>query len=131
MKNKNEKLLMRILILTLIIIIVGSIEALILGKSKDFYEAFIDLNKDLTLNDYISFVLMKFFFNIFIPLVVSIYYYLTRNSKTSNMAKVILGGLILIGIVNIFFTLNYKSIFYYLMLILYFLLFITVLSYEK
>lgn len=131
MKVKYHRDLKTILFITIIIILVGSLEALINSKSIEAYDSYREVFKDSTFRDYMSFVIINYFITILEPIIISLFLFLTYNKiKLNWLYALVFGGMILIKIINILFSFNIYSIFYYLILGLYIILFIFVIKYS-
>lgn len=113
--------------LTVAIIIFSSIEALMLAKSKEIYDAYLMANPNFTSQDFINFVLIGFISNIFEPIVISLYSFFTyKKYRFNRIYKFVFCTIILIKMINIAFKFAVSSIFYFILLILYALLFMTI-----
>lgn len=130
MKTNYNKYFKIILIITILIILFASLEALINAKSIESFEAYKTVFPNNTSQDYINFVLLNYFFNILEPAIISLFLFLTYNKlKPNKLYAIVFGGMMLIKLVNMIFTFNLYSIFYYILLILYILLLVFIIKY--
>lgn len=133
--KKNQKTIFKnietgvnsILILTLAIIFVSSMEALMMAKSKEIFEAYMSESANHTSSDYISYVLLGFISNIFEPIIISLYTFFTyKKYKVNNIYKFVFCSVIFVKMLNIALKLHLASIFYFILLVLYAILFFTI-----
>lgn len=128
-KAKN-KWFMKILIVSALIILVSSLEALMLSKDKGLFEIFLKNNQSINnFSDYLNFVLINYIFSIMIPIILSIYTYFSLDKYGLNFDnreffyyRLFFAGMILIQIVNMILRFSLFSLFYYLNIILYIIL---------
>lgn len=115
------------LAITVAIIMFASIEALMLAKSKNIYDAYLIANPNFTSQDFINFVLIGFINNIFEPIILSLYSFFTyKKYKFNRIHKFVFCAVILIKMINIASKFAISSIFYFILLLLYALLLITI-----
>ena len=125
--NKNLKV---VLIVSFLIVLFASLEALMNAKSIEAFDSFKVAFPTLTAQDYINFILLNYIFNILEPIIISMFLFFTYNKiKPNKLYAIVFGGMILIKFVNKIFTFNITSIFYYILLVLYILLFISTVRY--
>lgn len=131
-KTDENKIINRILLICALIVLVSSLEALMLGKSKESYEAFIAVNDELTGNYYMSLVLVNLIRNIIEPFLISLYVFFTyKRHGFPKVFKFAFGTIIALKIFNLIITFNVGSIFYYLLLILNIIFFIVIITIPK
>ena len=132
MNKKVSKKLKIVLIISLLIILFASLEALMNGKSIEAYNSYMEVFSNHSISDYLNFILLSYIFNIIEPIIISLYLYFTYNKiKPNSLYKIVFGGMILIKIVNKVLSFNIGSIFYYIILILYILLLISIIRYSS
>ncbi len=132
MNKKVSKKLKIVLIISLLIILFASLEALMNGKSIEAYNSYMEVFSNHSFSDYLNFILLSYIFNIIEPIIISLYLYFTYNKiKPNSLYKIVFGGMILIKIVNKVLSFNIGSIFYYIILILYILLLISIIRYSS
>lgn len=130
--NENDKFTNRILIVTFLMIIVASLEAFILAKSKDLLDIYLEIHPKDSPNDYLNTVIINFLINIFEPILISLYTFFTyKKYGIAPVFKFIFGGIILVRLINIGLKMNFESIFYYLLIILYIIFFILIINAPK
>lgn len=128
-QNKN-KFINRILIVSLLIIIFASLEAMMTSKSRDLYEAYIRVNSNGDFDDFINIILINFLMTILEPLIIAVYtFFISKKHKINTTYKIVFSILLLIRIINLTLKFNFSSIFYYIILFLYLLLIIFILTY--
>lgn len=131
MNKELSKNLKRLLIISLLIIILSSLEALINAKSLEAFKIYQEVFPEHNIQDYLSFIVLNYIFNIFEPIVLSLFLYFTRNRlKPNKLYGIVFGGMIGIKLLNKFLTFNIGSIFYYILLALYILLLISTVRYS-
>lgn len=123
-----NKYLIKLLIIASLIIIFSSIEALMLAKSRDFFEAYLQNNPNTDFDEYIGLVIINFFGNIFEPLLISLFTFFTyKKFGITKVYKIVFGIIVLLKIINIVLKFQLTSIFYYLILVFYILFLIIIL----
>lgn len=128
-KNIKEldKYFIKISIVSLLIVIVSGLESLMLAKSSELINAYIDLNPGLTINDYLGVVLINYFIGIMEPLLLVLYTAFTyKKYGIKKIYKIVFPILLALRMFNIFLSFRTASIFYYIILGLYLLLIIFV-----
>lgn len=124
MTREQKKKWMRILLLSAAIVLVASLSVLIEVKSEELFHTFQAVQPDLRWDDYVSYVMVRYLTLILEPVLLSIFYYVTRSRYLDHfLARVLLGGTVLIRWVLLLFRWEWASLFYYVLLVLYLLLF--------
>ncbi|MGF7107788.1 hypothetical protein [Treponema pedis] len=127
-KPFNKQLLI-ILITAALIISTASIEAVVNIKSKDFYEVYLKINRTAEFKEFINYMLMIYIAEISLPVVISVYIFFTiQKYGINNIAKLVFGGMIFTKLGNIIIKLQFNSFFYYAFIILYTVLFISMIK---
>ncbi len=125
--KREENALIRLLVVAAVIILTASLESLLLAKSNDLYMIFKEINPGSTFNEYIGIIFINFTMNILEPVLISLYFFITRKKiKVSSITKFVFGGLVIIRLISLITIFNVKSVFYYLLIILYMVFFITI-----
>lgn len=130
---------MKILIVSGLIVLISSLEAFMMAKDRTLFEIFLENNEAIgSFSDYLNLVLLNYIFSIVIPLIITIYTYLTLDKYGLNFStrsflfyRIFFGGMILIQIVNMVLRFSLTSIFYYLNIVLYLILLILVVRKPK
>lgn len=130
---------MKILIVSGLIVLISSLEAFMMAKDRTLFEIFLENNEAIgSFSDYLNLVLLNYIFSIAIPLIITIYTYLTLDKYGLNFStrsflfyRIFFGGMILIQIVNMVLRFSLTSIFYYLNIVLYLILLILVVRKPK
>ncbi|MDD7306689.1 MAG: hypothetical protein PUG67_08880 [Peptoniphilaceae bacterium] len=133
-RKAKDKWFMKILLVSGLIVLISSLEAFMMAKDRSLFEIFLKNNKTIkTFSDYLNLVLLNYIFSIAIPLVITIYTYLTLDKYGLNFStrpflfyRIFFGGMVLIQIVNMVLRFSVTSIFYYINIVLYFALLILV-----
>lgn len=127
--SKNLKV---ILVICLLIITFASLEALINAKSLEAFNNYKSSFPDKSGQDFISFILLNYIFNVIEAILISLYLFFTYNKiKPNRLYGIVFGGMILIKLINKLLTFNIYSVFYYVLLVLHFALFIYVIKYSN
>lgn len=127
--KEEKKRLLLILIVATLIILVASLNALIMAKSKEIYEAFLQQNPNMNFDQFISFVIITFFTNIFEIAIISIFTFLTFNKiRFNKIYKIVFGVIVLLRIFNHILSFNLDSVFYYVLLVLYLIFFVLIIT---
>lgn len=127
--KEEKKRLLLILIVATLIIFVASLNALIMAKSKEIYEAFLQQNPNMNFDQFISFVIITFFTNIFEIAIISIFTFLTFNKiRFNKIYKIVFGVIVLLRIFNHILSFNLDSVFYYVLLVLYLIFFVLIIT---
>lgn len=130
MNKKISNKLKFVLIISLLIVLFASLEALMNAKSVEAFNSYKVVFPDHTADDYIDFTLMNYVYNIIETIIISLFLFFTRDKLRPNkLYAIVFGGMILIKLVNKILSFNINSIFYYILLILYILLLISVVRY--
>ncbi|WP_054252332.1 hypothetical protein [Neofamilia massiliensis] len=130
--KKINKNLSYILIVSLAIILLSSLEALITAKSSEAFELFKAAYPGSQGSDYLSFVLVYYLSNIIEPIILSVFLFLTFDKiKIKGIHKLVFAGIVLVRILRLIFSFNIASIFFYIILALYVVLFILLVRYEN
>lgn len=138
-RKAKDKWFMKILLVSSFIILISSLEAFMMAKDRTLFEIFLRNNDAVnTFSDYLNLVLINYIFSIGIPLIITIYTYLTLDKYGVNFStrsflfyRIFFGGMILIQIVNMVLKFSLTSIFYYINIILYLVLLILVVRKPK
>jgi len=127
-----------ILIASVAIIFSSSLEVLIRVKDSGLFEVwkenallagYFTQNMPPTFDDYVVGEMFRYMFRIIIPIGFSLFsYYTYRKLRLNRLFIFVWSVLILGGIAYTFFELNFNSIFYYIVLIGFVVMLITVLS---
>lgn len=117
---EDKRKVNRIYIVALIIIVIASLEAIMLAKSRELIKLYMELNPGNTVSDYVGIVLINFLINIMEPVLISIYTYFTVYRYGINkIFKIVFSAIVILRLVNIIIKFNFNSIFYYLLIIFY------------
>ncbi|MDO4604680.1 MAG: hypothetical protein Q4B23_01740 [Helcococcus sp.] len=128
--NKNlNKYIYRLLIISFFIILVNSLESFIHAKSNELVQSFIKVNPGSTANDYLSVVLINYFMSIVEAVIITIFTVFTyKKYAITKLYKFIFGAIVLLRIFNTVIKFNFSSVFYFLNITLYILLFILIIT---
>lgn len=130
--KKENKFVNRLLIVAFVIVFLASLEALMMAKSMDIFDAFIEKNPDMNFDQYISFVLVNFFSTIFEPVLIALFTFFTYKKLGINkIYKIVFGIIVLLKIVNIITKFQLDSIFYYAIIVFYIIFFIVIVTAPK
>lgn len=131
-KESDSKFLNRILILSALIILLSSIEALFLAKDIGNYQAYRESFAEASFNDYINLILFNMFLVVLNPIIISLYTFFTIDRfKINDIYKMFFGFSTVITLFYYIFQFRIRSIFYYLVIILNIVLLITIVSKER
>ncbi len=123
LEKKREKFLLKILIVSALIILASSIEALMMAKDIEVYREILKNNPGLGFDEYINSVVFNLFIRVLSPVVISLYTFFTVKKYGVNFSyKLFFGGMTLIEIVQLILQFRIGSIFYYIVIILNFIL---------
>lgn len=123
LEKKREKFILRILIVSALIILASSIEALMMAKDVEIYREILKNNPGLGFDEYINSVVFNLFIRVLSPVVISLYTFFTVKKYGVNFSyKLFFGGMTLIEIVQLILQFRIGSIFYYIVIILNFIL---------
>lgn len=126
---KEKKLIKNMLIITFFIILFASLESFIMAKSKELYEAYIQLNKDKTFDDYLSLIMINYFATIIEPVIISLFTFFTyKKYGISSLYKIIFSILMALRIFNFTLKFQTQSIFYYAIITLYIIFLILIIT---
>lgn len=128
--NKNlNKYIYRLLITSFLIILVNSLESFIYAKSNELFQSFLKINPTSTANDYLSVVLTNYFVSIIEAVIITLFTVFTyKKYKITKLYKFIFGAIVLLRIFNTVLKFNFSSVFYFLNIILYILLFVLIIN---
>ena len=119
----------RLLIISFFIILVNSLESFIHAKSNELVQSFIKVNPGSTANDYLSVVLINYFMSIVEAVIITIFTVFTyKKYAITKLYKFIFGVIVLLRIFNTVIKFNFSSVFYFLNITLYILLFILIIT---
>lgn len=128
---KLNKRLRTIFIISAIIILVASLEALFTAKSLEAYNGFLINSPNTSFGDFLNTVIIRYFFTIFEAIIIPLFLLITyKKLKPSKLYAIVFGGMIIIRIVNLVFSFNLGSLFYYLLIILYLVFLLLVINYQ-
>lgn len=138
-RKAKDKWFMKILLVSGLIVLISSLEAFMMAKDRTLFEIFLENNEAVgSFSDYLNLVFLNYIFSIAIPLIITIYTYLTLDKYGLNFStrsflfyRIFFGGMILIQIVNMVLRFSLTSIFYYLNIVLYLILLILVVRKPK
>lgn len=123
LEKKRERFILRILIVSALIILASSIEALMMAKDVEIYREILKNNPGLGFDEYINSVVFNLFIRVLSPVVISLYTFFTVKKYGVNFSyKLFFGGMTLIEIVQLILQFRIGSIFYYIVIILNFIL---------
>ena len=129
-KSNKDKFILKVLIISALIILVACLEATMTAKSRGVFEAFLKVNPSGTYYDFVNIVLINFFMTIVEPLLISLYtYFLSKKYGVNRIYKLVFTAILLVRFINLLLKFNLSSIFYYIILVLYLVLIITILAY--
>lgn len=125
---KSEKYITKILITAVLILIMASFEAFIKGKSLVLFNLF-HTKTGGDLGDYINFVMFNYFLDILEPLIISLFLvFAVKKLKVNNLMKFVLAGMVAAKLIFKITKLEFNSIFFYLEILLYLLLFYFIIT---
>ena len=125
---ENQKYLTKVLITSVLIIIIASIEAILKGKSREIFALF-EKNTGGNFEDYIGFVTLNYLLDIVEPVIISLFFVMaTKKLKITRLMKFIMAGLVLAKIVMKGSKLELTSLFFYLLVVLYIVLLFEILK---
>lgn len=120
--KENQKKVNRLYFVAAMIVVVASIEALVLAKSTEILQAYLEMVDNSTIDDYVGIVIMNFLITIFEPVLISLYTFFTyKRFGAPTVYKVVFTVIVLLRLFNIVIKFSFNSIFYYLLIILYLL----------
>ncbi|WP_300410317.1 hypothetical protein [Lagierella sp.] len=125
---RNQKNLLKVLAVSVLIIITASFEAFIKGKSRDLFILFQRATGG-SFGDYINFTILNYLLDIVEPVIISLFFVIAINKlKITRLTKFIMAGLVFIKILLKVFKFEFTSPFFYLLILLYILLFVEILK---
>lgn len=130
--KQREKFLLKILIISAIIILNFSLEAMMMAKDPSVFDTISKLKPGLSYDDFLNSIIFSLFTKVINPITISLYTFFTIKKYGVNKTyKLFFGAMIIISIVNLFFTFSLGSVFYYLGLILNIILLIVIVRQER
>ena len=130
--KQREKFLLKILIISAIIILNFSLEAMMMAKDPSVFDTISKLTPGLSYDDFLNSLIFSLFTKVINPITISLYTFFTIKKYGINKTyKLFFGAMTLISIVNLFFTFSLGSVFYYLGLILNIILLIVIVRQER
>lgn len=130
--KQREKFLLKILMISFIIIVNFSLEAMMMAKDPSVFDAISKLKPGLSYDDFLNSIIFSLFTKVINPITISLYTFFTIKKYGINKTyKLFFGAMTLISIVNLFFTFSLGSVFYYLGLILNIILLIVIVRQER
>lgn len=130
--NQREKFLLKILIISAIIILNFSLEAMMMAKDPSVFDTISKLRPGLSYDDFLNSIIFSLFTKVINPITISLYTFFTIKKYGVNKTyKLFFGAMTIISIVNLFFTFSLGSVFYYLGLILNIILLIVIVRQER
>lgn len=130
--KQREKFLLKILIVSAIIILNFSLEAMMMAKDPSVFDTISKLKPGLSYDDFLNRLIFSLFTKVINPITISLYTFFTIKKYGINKTyKLFFGAMTLISIVNLFFTFSLGSVFYYLGLILNIILLIVIVRQER
>ena len=130
--KQREKFLLKILIISALIILNFSLEAMRMAKDPSVFDTISKLKPGLSYDDFLNSIIFSLFTKVINPITISLYTFFTIKKYGVNKTyKLFFGAMTLISIVNLFFTFSLGSVFYYLGLILNIILLIVIVRQER
>lgn len=130
--KQREKFLLKILIVSAIIILNFSLEAMMMAKDPSVFDTISKLKPGLSYDDFLNSIIFSLFTKVINPITISLYTFFTIKKYGINKTyKLFFGAMTIISIVNLFFTFSLGSVFYYLGLILNIILLIVIVRQER
>lgn len=128
--NKNlNKYIYRLLIISFLIILVNSLESFVFAKSNELFQSYLEVNPGSTADDYLSVVLTNYFVSIVEAVIITIFTVFTyKKYGITKLYKFIFGAIVALRLFNTVLKFNFSSVFYFLNIILYILLFILIIT---
>lgn len=118
-KEKRDKFILKVLLVSALLILVYSMEALMLAKDVEVYREIHAINQELSHRAYLTTVIGSFLIRVVSPVAISLYTFFMIHKTGVNLTyKIFFAGMTLIELVNIFFQFRIGSIFYYIEIIL-------------
>ena len=130
--KQREKFLLKILIISAIIILNFSLEAMMMAKDPSVFDNISKLKPGLSYDDFLNSIIFSLFTKVINPITISLYTFFTIKKYGINKTyKLFFGAMTTTSIVNLFFTFSLGSVFYYLGLILNIILLIVIVRQER
>lgn len=118
-KEKRDKFILKVLLVSALLILVYSMEALMLAKDVEVYREIHAINQGLSHRAYLTTVIGSFLIRVVSPVAISLYTFFMIHKTGVNLTyKIFFAGMTLIELVHIFFQFRIGSIFYYIEIIL-------------
>lgn len=132
MREKQDKIniyIYKLIAISFLIILVNSLESFVYAKSNEFLNQYLQLKPGSTADDYISLVLVNYFISIMEAVIITIFTVFTyKRFGITKLYKFIFGAIVLLRLFNTVLKFNTSSLFYYINIILYILLFILIIT---
>ena len=130
--KQRNKFLLKILIISALIILNFSLEAMMMAKDASVFTTISKINPELSYDDFLNSIIFSLFIKVINPITISLYTFFTIEKYGINKTyKLFFGAMTLISIVNLFFSFSIGSVFYYLGLILNIFLLIVITRQER
>lgn len=131
-EKQRNKFLLKILIISFVIIINFSLEAMMMAKDPSVFDTISKMKPGLSYDDFLNSIIFSLFIKIINPITISLYTFFTIKKYGINKTyKIFFGSMTLISLVNLFFSFSIGSMFYYLGLILNIILLIVISRQER
>ncbi len=131
-EKQRNKFLLKILIISFVIIINFSLEAMMMAKDSSVFDTISKMKPGLSYDDFLNSIIFSLFIKIINPITISLYTFFTIKKYGINKTyKLFFGSMTLISLVNLFFSFSIGSMFYYLGLILNIILLIVISRQER
>ena len=103
--KQREKFLLKILIISAIIILNFSLEAMMMAKDPSVFDTISKLKPGLSYDDFLNSIIFSLFTKVINPITISLYTFFTIKKYGVNKTyKLFFGAMTIISIVNLFFT---------------------------
>ena len=113
--KQRNKFLLKILIISALIILNFSLEAMMMAKDPSVFTTISKINPELSYDDFLNSIIFSLFIKVINPITISLYTFFTIKKYGINKTyKLFFGAMTLISIVNLFFSFSIGSVFYYL-----------------
>ena len=130
--KQRNKFLLKILIISALIILNFSLEAMMMAKDASVFTTISKITPELSYDDFLNSIIFSLFIKVINPITISLYTFFTiKKYGINNTYKLFFGAMTLISIVNLFFSFSIGSVFYYLGLILNIFLLIVITRQER
>lgn len=121
--SQIESYVRKLTIVTALIILVASLEAIILAKSSELIDLYLEANPGAKQNNYTEIILINYFLRIIEPVIVTLFtVFRYKRFGISKLYKFFFAAIIVLKLFNLVIGLEVNSIFYYLLIILYLIL---------